>query len=71
MEAIQGWDCENLDCGGSCEEEETWIELEMIQTRGPLQPGTARRGRRNNPSTGHRLRGRRQQGRFRWLLLAV
>ena len=42
-----------------------------IQTRGPLQPGTARRGRRNNPSTGHRLRGRRQQGRFRWLLLAV
>lgn len=42
-----------------------------IQTRGPLQPGTARLGRRNNPSTGHRQRPRRQQGRFRWLLLVV
>lgn len=30
-----------------------------IQTRGPLQPGTARLGRRTNPSTGHRQRARR------------
>lgn len=43
----------------------------LIQTRGPLQPGTARLGRRNNPSTGHRQRAGRQQGRFRWLLLVV